>query len=204
MMPTSRDEFLADLKRKFPREADLRSGRSALLVVDMQEHFRSMAGEILPRLVELARVCRQHKIPVIYTRHGHKNARTDGGMLAEWWGDVIISDSFDAQLIHEISPASGEKIVEKNRYSAFYKTDLEEFLKKADVRNLIIGGVMTNLCCETTARDAFMRDYRVFFLADGTATATEELHLATLRNLAFGFAHLVNCEEIVAQIERQE
>jgi isochorismate hydrolase len=191
------DEFLDVLRKNSPRRADPRDGGGALLVVDMQEHFRSMAGAILPRISKLVQVCRQSKVAVIYTRHGHKSTQSDGGMLAQWWGDVIVSDTFDAQLMPEIAPLPQEKIVAKNRYSAFYKTDLEEYLKKAGIRNLIIGGVMTNLCCETTARDAFMRDYRVFFLADGTATATEELHRATLRNLAFGFSYLVTCEEII-------
>ena len=57
---------------------------------------------------------------------------------------------------------------------------------------------MTNLCCETTARDAFMRGFRVYFLLDGTATCTEEYHLATLKNLAYGFAYIVTCEEMLA------
>jgi isochorismate hydrolase len=56
---------------------------------------------------------------------------------------------------------------------------------------------MTNLCCETTARDAFMRDYRVFFLIDGTATGKNELYLATLKNLGFGFAYLITCDELI-------
>jgi len=60
---------------------------------------------------------------------------------------------------------------------------------------------MTNLCCETTARDAFMRDYRVFFLIDGTATGRSELHLATLKNLGFGFAYLLTCDEFVQMLK---
>jgi isochorismate hydrolase len=55
---------------------------------------------------------------------------------------------------------------------------------------------MTNLCCETTARDAFVNDFRVFFLSDGTATVGQEMHEASLRNLEYGFATLLMCEEI--------
>lgn len=51
---------------------------------------------------------------------------------------------------------------------------------------------MTNLCCETTAKDAFVRDCRVFFLADGTSTVDEDFQLATLKNLAYGFATLMS------------
>jgi isochorismate hydrolase len=60
---------------------------------------------------------------------------------------------------------------------------------------------MTNLCCETTARDAFMKDYRVFFLIDGTATRRSELHLATLKNLGFGFAYLLTCDELIQKLK---
>jgi isochorismate hydrolase len=59
---------------------------------------------------------------------------------------------------------------------------------------------MTNLCCETTARDAFMRDYRVFFLIDGTATGKDDHQLATLKNLGFGFATLMTCDELVQHL----
>jgi isochorismate hydrolase len=60
---------------------------------------------------------------------------------------------------------------------------------------------MTNLCCETTAGDAFMRDYRVFFLIDGTATGKEDHQLATLKNLGFGFATLLTCEELIQYLK---
>jgi nicotinamidase-related amidase len=61
-------------------------------------------------------------------------------------------------------------IIDKNRYSAFWRTGLDEFLRSKNVEDVVIAGVLTNCCCETTARDAFMRDYRVFFVSDATAT----------------------------------
>jgi isochorismate hydrolase len=63
--------------------------------------------------------------------------------------------------------------------------------------------VMTNLCCESTARDAYFRDYRVFFVMDGTGTVDEELHLATLKNLAFGFAYITDTEQILRSVSRE-
>ena len=60
----------------------------------------------------------------------------------------------------------------------------------------MISGVMTNLCCETTARDAFMRDYRVFFPADVMGTASEAMHFASLMNIAFGFGVVLRSREI--------
>jgi len=118
-------------------------------------------------------------------------------MLYKWWGELIIEGSFDDRIMGELAPLEGEKIIRKRRYSVFYKTDLEEHLRKEGVEDLVICGVMTNLCCETTARDAFMRDFRVFFIEDATATVNPELHLATLMNLAYGFAVIMKADELL-------
>jgi ureidoacrylate peracid hydrolase len=105
-------------------------------------------------------------------------------------------------LVHEaIAPRPGEKIVYKHRYSAFYNTDLETVLRGLNVEDLVISGIMTNMCCESTARDAYHRDHRVFFLADATGSITEEMHLATLTNIAFGFAYVTTTDDIVGQIK---
>jgi nicotinamidase-related amidase len=71
------------------------------------------------------------------------------------------------------------------------------------VEDLVITGIMTNMCCESTARDAYYRDYRVFFLADGTGSITEEMHLASLLNLAFGFAWVTSVDAILTQLHGQ-
>jgi isochorismate hydrolase len=68
-------------------------------------------------------------------------------------------------------------------------------LHSLGVEDLIIGGVTSNLCCETTARDAFVRDFNVFFLADGTAAADEALHQASLKNIAYGFGRVMGVTE---------
>lgn len=87
-------------------------------------------------------------------------------------------------------------VVEKETYSAFRKTGLEELLREMGVEEVIVSGVMTNLCCETTAREAFVRGFRVFFSTDATATTSADLHEATLKNLAYGFAYLVDCNSL--------
>jgi nicotinamidase-related amidase len=69
------------------------------------------------------------------------------------------------------------------------------------VEDVVIGGIMTNLCCESTARDAYYRDYRVFFPADGTGSITEEMHVASLLNLAFGFSWVTDVNALVADLQ---
>jgi len=172
----------------------------ALLIIDMQEYFRAMAEPILPDLFPLIECCRQVKLPVIFTRHAHKDPLIDGGMLAKWWGEMIIDGTSEAEILDELKPRKNEKIIPKNRYTAFFQTDLHRHLQKCQIQQVIISGVMTNLCCETTARDAFVHDYEVFFLTDGTATSREDFHRATLLNLSYGFAHLKTCHEIYEAI----
>jgi len=151
--------------------------------------------------LKVIETCRQKDVPVVFTQHGHTDPQSDGGVLGQWWGEVILQGTMDWKFLPEIKIESKDKIVPKKRYSAFYETDLERFLRSKGIRDLVISGMMTNLCCETTARDAFMRDYRVFFLIDGTATGKAEHHLATLKNLGFGFAYLITCDELIGMLK---
>ena len=178
--------------------------KTALLIIDMENYFASPSGNsflsdtkyIVPNIKKLLCYFREHKLPVIYTAHQHLNPSVDGGMLSKWWGSSIMEGSLQAEICDELKPA-GERVIKKRRYSAFYQTDLELLLRGMNIENLVITGVMTNLCCETTARDAFVRDFRVFFMADGNCSATEEMHLASLKNLAFGFAHVLAADDMI-------
>jgi nicotinamidase-related amidase len=119
-----------------------------------------------------------------------------------WWWEGRCLEGSEAGEIHpELRPLPGEKVVTKHRYSAFYNTDLETVLRCLKIEDLVVSGVMTNLCCESTARDAYFRDYRVFIPADGTGTITEEMHLASLLNLAFGFAFVTTGDRLIAQVK---
>ena len=175
--------------------------QAALLVIDIQDYFQRIVGPILKNLLKVIQSCRLKNIPIIFTQHGHTDPPSDGGVLGEWWGEVILYGTKHWKFIPEIRIESKDTILPKKRYSAFYETDLEKILRSKGIRDLIISGVMTNLCCETTARDAFMRDYNVFFLIDGTATRKEDHHLATLKNLGFGFAYLLTCDELIQNLE---
>ncbi|KAL4571657.1 hypothetical protein LXL04_018420 [Taraxacum kok-saghyz] len=169
---------------------------SVLLVIDMQNHFSSIAKPIIPSITTTIDTCRRASIPVIFTRHCHKSP-ADHRMLGEWWGsDLVIDGTPDSELMPEIGRRDEELVVEKNTYSGFRGTQLEERLKDMGVEEVIVTGVMTNLCCETTAREAFVRGFRVFFSTDATATSSEELHQATLMNMAHGFAYLVDCKTL--------
>ena len=171
-------------------------GRMAVLLIDLQEYFRGIIHPILENVVSAISEARKNNIPLFFTQHAHESA-ADHGMLGRWWSDVIIKGSNDSRLIPEIKVEPEDCIIPKNTYSAFHGTDLENKLRDLNITDLTIGGVMTNLCCETTARDAFVRDFRVFFLADGTSTISEDFHLSTLKNLGYGFTTLMSCQSFI-------
>ncbi len=188
---------MTELKPYRGRKGEIDSKHAALLVIDLQNFFRRIARPVLQNIQKVIQFCRQRNVPVIFTQHGHTDPTSDVGVLGEWWGQVILRGTEDWKFLPEIKIEPQDRVLPKKRYSAFYETDLEKLLRSIEIRDLIISGVMTNLCCETTARDAFMRDYRIFFLIDGTATGRDDHQLATLKNLGFGFAYLITCDELI-------
>lgn len=182
--------------------------RAALLVIDMQVFFLDPASPsftcggvaILPNLKKAIQIFRQAGRPVIFTRHVHHPDRLDAGIMEWWWEGMCLEGSPESEIHPDLSPQGGEKVIFKHRYSAFYNTDLETILRCLKIEDIVVAGVMTNMCCESTARDAYYRDYRVFFLADGTGSVTEEMHLASLLNLAFGFAWVTDVDTVIAQL----
>jgi len=184
--------------------------KSALMVIDMQNDFLNKkspaytknAEYIIANLKKLIRTARRVKIPVIYTAHCHQDPKIDGGMTAKWWPEIankktLVAGTKGAEIIKELKPLHKEKIIYKHRYSAFYNTDLEIYLRGLGVTDLIISGIMTGICCESTARDAFFRDFRVFMIGDATAAGEDALHLNSLKILAYAFAYVTTTQEII-------
>jgi len=203
-------KWLEHIRSYNHHEMRLNTAASALLVVDMQQFFLDAASPtftfggvaILPGVKHLIDTFRRAKRPVIFTQHVHHPEDLDAGIMGWWWEGKCLEGSPESEIHPELSPEPGEKVVSKHRYSAFYNTDLETVLRCLKVEDVVVSGVMTNMCCESTARDAYYRDYRVFFLADGTGSINEEMHLASLLNLAFGFAYVTTCDTIAAQLDR--
>lgn len=191
-----------------PRRMEFHPQASALLVIDMQRFFLDPASPtftcgglaVIPNLKRLIAAFRAAGRPVIFARHVHHPQRLDAGIMEWWWEGMCLEGTPESEVHPELAPLPGEKQVLKHRYSAFYNTDLDTVLRCLKVEELVIGGIMSNMCCESTARDAYFRDYRVFFLADGTGSINEEMHRATLLNLAFGFADVTTTDWIAAQL----
>lgn len=204
------DHWLEQIRPFNQHAMTLEGEKSALLVIDMQQFFLDPQSPsytcgglaILPTLARLISTFRENGRPVIYTRHVHHPDHIDSGIMGWWWKGMCVEGTPESEIHRDLAPLPAEKVVLKHRYSAFYNTDLETILRCLKIEDLVITGIMTNMCCESTARDAYFRDYRVFFLADGTGSINEEMHLASLLNLAFGFAHVTTADQIFEDLQR--
>jgi isochorismate hydrolase len=207
--PESLEQKSIELQRKLAALAHVTRfdpAHSALLVLDMQGYFLDAASHayipsapaIVPSICELIRAYAAHGLPVIYTQH--LNTPQNAGSMARWWRELLTAEN-PLSAIAPVFDLSIGTVIHKSQYDAFYNTSLENLLRQKNVTQLVISGVMTHLCCETTARAAFVRGFDVFFLIDGTATYTEEFHIATLRNLSHGFAVPTLTKDILTAIE---
>ena len=180
---------------------------SILLVVDMQKFFINETSHahipsvraIIPRIKKLINVYSKNGLPIIFTRH--INSKQNANLMEKWWNNLITAQNSLSQISAEFDISKGI-VLKKSQYDAFYETSLEKILREKEISQIVICGVMTHLCCETTARSAFVRGFEIFFTIDGTATYNENLHLSSLRNLAQGFATPVISNEIISSIKK--
>ena len=196
---------------------DLVPRRTALINVDLQNCFLRdspiAAPEgpvVLERLNRLAAVCRQAGVAVIHTRFVLDPDGSDLGVLSETSpparDGLLNRDAPSAQLDEALVVREGDVILDKPRFGAFCRTALEEILRARGIDTVIIGGVATNVCCETTAREAMQREFHVFFLSDGTAAAdmpgasAAELQKTSLVTLGFLFAQVLTVDEMIVKI----
>jgi len=180
--------------------------KSALIVLDIQNYFADPKGRAyLPssqvaskNILLLTDLFSKIKRPVILTKHFQSS---DADIMQKFYNDRIKENEWDAEIIDELKGVKAT-LIEKDTYDAFYNTSLDAVLKGQGVEQLVVTGCMTNRCCETTARSAFVRGYEVYFVCDATFTKTEELHLATLRNVSDAFGVVKTTEEIIGECQK--
>ncbi len=202
------ERWLSEISQYNTHKRKLELGECALLVIDMQKFFLAPNSPtftpgglaIILKCQALIQAFRCANRPVIFTCHVHKSPEFDGGLTTQWWEGVCLEGTEESEVHESLKPLPNEKVILKHRYNAFYNTDLEITLRCMGIRDLVICGIMTNICCESTARDAFMRDFRVFFPVDANGSVNEDLHLSSLKNLAFGFAYISRTEEILRTV----
>jgi nicotinamidase-related amidase len=202
---------------------DLSHGRTALLVIDVQREyfdpdgsaFVEHAADIVPTINRLIDAFKARGLPVIFVQHMNRADGSDAGRMGDFAGadeeESFVEGTPRVELIPELHVRPGDTRVVKRRYSSFLGTDLEAVLRTAQVRAVVVCGLMTSFCCETTARDAHGRDYEVLFVADanegpdledasGRLVPHDAVLRSTLTALGAGFAEIVAAAEVVERL----
>ncbi|MBI2862824.1 MAG: cysteine hydrolase [Chloroflexi bacterium] len=185
---------------------------AALVIIDVQhdwchpDGFFGKRGRLMdrvqtmmPRLLSFIEQAHSVGMPTIYVHTFHSRWTIPDIVpdeAHEPGGSPGAPGSWGAEF-HQVQPRPEDYVITKHRYDAFLGTDLELVLRSIGAKTVIITGVATNTCCESTARAAYMRDFYVVFLNDCTATYTEEEHLATLRNIRNRFGVVANADDVV-------
>ena len=182
---------------------NITSSKLALIVIDMQNSFASMAKPILAQVNATIASARHAGIPIIFSQHGHPDPENEEetSVLVRWWGGSgsIRIGSDEWKLLSDLDVAPNEIVLdEKRTYDAFYQTRLKSLLDTHEVDTVVVAGVMTQLCCETTARSAFVQNYNVIFLSNGTGPPCE----STLETIAFGFGKVMTCAEVRTKFDQ--
>jgi nicotinamidase-related amidase len=186
--------------------------RAALLNVDMQNCFVegypvSAPGgrELLDRINALADACRAAGVLVVHARHVLRPDGSNAGLLAEMppvAAGMINKGNPSADFHSSLIINGADIVLEKPRFGCFHGTDLELLLRSKNIDTVIISGISTSVCCETTAREAAVRDFRVIFTSDGTATfgigdlSAEEVQKAACTTIGFVFGRVASIDDV--------
>jgi ureidoacrylate peracid hydrolase len=212
-----------------PVEVDL--SKSAVVVVDMQNAFASKDGMLdiagadltgAPRVVSvigrLLSAARRYGMPVVYLQMGYKADLSDsGGPQSPNWhkelgirmmnrrpelkGTLVTEGTWDFAIVDELAPQAGDIVIVKTRYSGFARTALDAELQARDIRYLFFTGIATNVCVESTLRDAFFLDYWPILVTDATlAAGPPSMQEATLFNIESYFGWTIPSEEFLRSI----
>ena len=195
--------------------------KTAFVVVDMQNYFMKpgfqgevpMAREIVPNVNRFAAAVRGLGGHVVWIKNATNDTRESWSVLHDW---LMVPERRDRRyatmdmgheghaLWPELDARPEDAQIVKKRYSAFIQgsSELEAYLRGRGIDTLLIGGTATNVCCESTARDAMMLNFKVVMVADGLATHTDEEHNATLSNFYGQFGDVQTVDEAVESLQR--
>jgi nicotinamidase-related amidase len=189
----------------------------ALVNVDLQNVF--VAGTpvsapdgpaLVARVNKLAAACRKAGVLVIHTAHVTRPDGSNVGVMGEIIPPVregmLANGSFPAAFHKDLKIEPADIVLEKPRFGAFHCTDLELILRARGIDSVIISGLTTIVCADTTAREAAVRDFRVFFLSDGTSTVDingvprDVLQKVTCAVLGTAFAQVLTVDQMIDKL----
>jgi ureidoacrylate peracid hydrolase len=197
----------------------IEAGRTALVVVDMQNYFCAegfpaevpLSRAIVPNINRLAKAVRAQGGTMVWIQ------TTSAGALEHWSNHhkymltpervqrrlAGLDEASTGFLLYPtLEPLPTDLRVKKIKYSALIpgSSELDAQLRSRGIDTVLIAGTATNVCCESTARDAMLLDYRVVMLSDGNATWTDEEHAATLNNFQIFFGDVMSTDEAIARL----
>jgi ureidoacrylate peracid hydrolase len=215
--------------RPRPLEVDLT--KTALVLVDMQNAFASnggmldlagidvsAAGEAVQKAKQLIEAARLASLPIIYLVMGYPpDQSTAGGEESpnpqkelalclmrerpELRGKLLTYGTWDFQIVDELAPAAGDQVLIKPRYSGFYGTALDEVLRSRGIRYLLMAGIASNVCVESTLRDAYFHEYWPVMIEDATMPGgPPEIQQATIYNVETFFGWVTTADEVATAL----
>lgn len=214
-----------------PEPLEVAYDRSAIVVVDMQNAFASIggmldiaavditdAGRVVAVIRSVLDAARSAKIPVVYLRMAYKPDLSDsGGPNSPNWrkelamnlmcsrpslkGKVLTEGTWDAEIVQDLMPHAGDLVITKTRYSGFAGTPLDSQFRVRGIQYLFFTGIATNVCVESTLRDAYFHDYWPILIPDATMPAGDQnLHAATVHNVESFFGWTITSEDLIASL----
>lgn len=193
--------------------------RCLLLLVDLQNAFCSPTGDLARRgrdisamqaaarsCARLAVAARAAAVPVIWTRMMLRPDYADGGLMTSELlphlrtSGALQRGSLDVEIAPELAVAAGEDVIDKPRNSALFGTALEVHLHARRIERVIVGGVTTSMCVDTTVRDLGQRDFATFVVQEAVGDFDQSRHEAALAVLAFGFARVITERDCIAAL----
>ena len=215
-----------------PLEVDFK--KSALLVVDMQNAFASRDGMLdiarvditdAPRVIRVVRsvieAARKNGVAIVYLRMAYKPDLSDAGgpnspnfhkelamtlmcSRPELQGKILTEGTWDAEIVDDLAPQPGDLIITKTRYSGFAGTPLDSQLRMRGIQYLFFAGIATNVCVESTLRDAYFHDYWPILLRDAAMPAgPPNAHEATIFNVESFFGWTTSSQDLISQLRQQ-
>jgi ureidoacrylate peracid hydrolase len=187
---------------------------AALIVVDVQNDFVSPEGSagkrgddvgaamaMIPNLTRFIDQARKVGLTIVYIRTTHSDWTDTPSWIYRTSQKSGLSTcregTWGAEFYDGIAPLPSERVVIKHRYSAFINTDLNTVLKARGIQSILVCGVATNVCVETTARDGYMYDYYVTMIDDCSAAYDAKLHMGTLENMRRHFGLVASADQII-------
>jgi ureidoacrylate peracid hydrolase len=195
---------------------------TAVLIVDMQNGFCHPEGSFgragadvsgtwaaIPGCVELIAAGRAAGLPIVLTRAIHEDDLSDFKMLTEvpMYAPLrnigsCVEGTWDAEFVEGIAAQEGDLVITKSRFSPFVETDIAERLRALGVERLLVGGVGTSACVESTVRDAAQRDFSTYVVPEATGDISVAAHEAALNTMGHLFGWTVPLAEVKAALSR--